>query len=786
MTVSSQTNNATFVGNGVTTVFPLPFRFFSNGDVFAYFIDSMTGASTLMVLGVDYTLTGAGEPEVNGNAVSVLTTTVPLANGRGLYVERIMQEVQSTDIVNQGEFFASTHEDVFDRLTMLIQQANANSHGAIRVAIGDPDPQRLAPAAQRANLLLGFDALGQPITVAPVSGSAADLAINLANNADPAKGAGQVGFGGSLSYPAGSVGAALNVLEDKTKPGFMKEQRAFANFQLLTNIGNVAQINAAIVGGVARIAFVGDSILEGDRDGLYDNSAAAILMRVLREQNKDVAFTFANFSLAGRGIGVYADPNYKGIAAPDNPAVGFYRPAGNALNNQWPGGSVIGKSWIDHVKDFAPDLTIIMHGANDVSGVGAANAAAWKSALDYQNTWSKVPSVAMGTAALPAVSAGYQREVQPAADVVRGIAKERNHTLIDVNRVFHLFRDGTDVDNLFYVRDDNFVSYPTGWTPDAGATLAPLDGIGYALQGVGGAMRNVQSQDANISVKFNMPDWTTQFGIIRYRSLGTAVTQYSVHVLSGAVFLYYGATIIGSAVISAIPNNTEVTLQIDVRGALHMVYLSGVEVIRLYDYNNLRPGAHGVEITGASGLVYELIAHLGNPYVVGEQVLTDADIYGVDDFAANPNSLGGNGINHPTKLANTVIWGHSFAPLIHHIRSLRSASPVDTIPTVRAVSTEVFDVANAWLQMEINGVLGLATGILVTPTGAQALVSDTRKVVGGQTIVVRVFHSPGAYFLTTNVALPAGTWLVTASATFTKDGTPTYRNTLIVSAVRAN
>lgn len=163
MTVSSQTNNATFVGNGVTTVFPLPFRFFSNGDVFAYFIDPITGASTPMVLGTDYTLAGAAEPEVNGNAVSVLTTTAPLANGRGLYVERIMQEVQSTDIVNQGEFFASTHEDVFDRLTMLIQQANAKNQGAIRVAIGDPEPARLAPIAQRAGKLMGFDANGNPI-----------------------------------------------------------------------------------------------------------------------------------------------------------------------------------------------------------------------------------------------------------------------------------------------------------------------------------------------------------------------------------------------------------------------------------------------------------------------------------------------------------------------------------------------------------------------------------------------------------------------------------------------
>lgn len=182
MTVSSQTNNATFVGNGITTAFPLPFRFFDNGDVYAYFIDSATGASTPMLLGTDYTLAGEGEPEVDGNPVSVLTTSVPLASMRGLYVERVMPQVQETDIVNQDRFFASTHEDVFDRLTMLIQQSNSNSQGAIRVAIGDPDPNRLPPVAQRALLIMGFDSFGNPIAIAPGSGSSEELALLLASS----------------------------------------------------------------------------------------------------------------------------------------------------------------------------------------------------------------------------------------------------------------------------------------------------------------------------------------------------------------------------------------------------------------------------------------------------------------------------------------------------------------------------------------------------------------------------------------------------------------------------
>lgn len=125
MTVSSSTSTATFLPNNAT-VFPLPFRFFDNDDIQVFRIDATSGLATPQALGVDYTLAGAGEPEQDGSAVSVLTLTSPLAlGGPKLYVERVMPIDQPTDIVNQGRFFPEVHEDVFDRLTMLIQQLAA-------------------------------------------------------------------------------------------------------------------------------------------------------------------------------------------------------------------------------------------------------------------------------------------------------------------------------------------------------------------------------------------------------------------------------------------------------------------------------------------------------------------------------------------------------------------------------------------------------------------------------------------------------------------------------------
>lgn len=122
MTVSSQTSNETFIGNGVTTVWDLPFRFFDNADINVYLVDPIAQTTVPMVQGSDYTLTGAGLPEQFGVAPGTIITNVPVPNLKQLYVERVMEIEQLTDIVNQGRFFAEVHEDVFDRLTMLIQQ----------------------------------------------------------------------------------------------------------------------------------------------------------------------------------------------------------------------------------------------------------------------------------------------------------------------------------------------------------------------------------------------------------------------------------------------------------------------------------------------------------------------------------------------------------------------------------------------------------------------------------------------------------------------------------------
>ncbi|AVJ21012.1 MULTISPECIES: hypothetical protein [Pseudomonas] len=116
MTVSTISSVAEFVTNGVTTNYPFYFKFLANEDLAVTYINP-DGVSALLILGTHYTVNGAGDDDGG----SIVTNTA-LAGPGQLVVSREMDPFQQTSLRNHGKFLAETHEDVFDRLTMLIQQ----------------------------------------------------------------------------------------------------------------------------------------------------------------------------------------------------------------------------------------------------------------------------------------------------------------------------------------------------------------------------------------------------------------------------------------------------------------------------------------------------------------------------------------------------------------------------------------------------------------------------------------------------------------------------------------
>lgn len=250
MTVSTVVDHNDYTGNGVTISFPYTFRIFKKTDLTVSVID-LSENITVLVLDTDYTVTNAGG--YNGGSVVL---TAPLTNGWQISIARELEPTQETDLRNQGKFFAEVHEDAFDKLTMLIQQA----YSVFRLALRKPssianwydalgnyirnvrDPSQPQDAATkiyvdnssasnnnytdelfsktvrtpeailslpsrefRKNKLVGMNDNGDPIMVLPESGSASDVLIELAKQT----GAGLSGYNYDIAYPSGTVGYAI-------------------------------------------------------------------------------------------------------------------------------------------------------------------------------------------------------------------------------------------------------------------------------------------------------------------------------------------------------------------------------------------------------------------------------------------------------------------------------------------------------------------------------------------------------------------------------------------------
>lgn len=116
MSLTNLTTKTPYAGNGVTTVFPFTFKVFQAADLVVT-ETTAAGVTTTLILNTDYTVTGAGL-DAGG---SITRASAPPTGTTGL-IRRVMPLTQTADIRNQSAFYASVHEDVFDKLTMVDQQ----------------------------------------------------------------------------------------------------------------------------------------------------------------------------------------------------------------------------------------------------------------------------------------------------------------------------------------------------------------------------------------------------------------------------------------------------------------------------------------------------------------------------------------------------------------------------------------------------------------------------------------------------------------------------------------
>lgn len=117
--ISTETTVERYSGNDSTTTFPFNFKI-NEEDHLEVIVADENGTETTLVLDTDYSVAGVGEA-TGSIEYPIAPEASPLPSGHTIALRRKPPFLQETDFENQGGFFAATHENAFDYLTMIVQ-----------------------------------------------------------------------------------------------------------------------------------------------------------------------------------------------------------------------------------------------------------------------------------------------------------------------------------------------------------------------------------------------------------------------------------------------------------------------------------------------------------------------------------------------------------------------------------------------------------------------------------------------------------------------------------------
>jgi len=154
MTIAATAPRIAYAGDGVTTVFSVPFTFQDAADLVAVLSTSTT--QTTWTAGLDFTVTGGD------GATGTITAGSPPAAGTTLQIYRRTALSQTLDLGRNTPFPAESIEAALDRMGRQIQDLQDQVNRTIRFPEGDVNPSgALAAVTNRAEKYLGFNAGGQ-------------------------------------------------------------------------------------------------------------------------------------------------------------------------------------------------------------------------------------------------------------------------------------------------------------------------------------------------------------------------------------------------------------------------------------------------------------------------------------------------------------------------------------------------------------------------------------------------------------------------------------------------
>lgn len=357
-----------------------------------------------------------------------------------------------------------------------------------------------------------------------------------------------------------------------------------------------AAMTAALLSGTITICVVGDSIMEPAGIS-YANSVAENVQRLMQARFPWLTINLVNLSIPGRSMSDLANGSY---TAPGS----FVLAAPTGTNSSyWPGGSVNGKSWRDHVRDANADMIILALGENDGTDE-LPFSINYQTFYEYSQTWTKKPWFTLLASLLPEGSAVDRQGKQAIADFMKYKAIEQGFGLIDANEYYRLVRDGVRRDLIPAIEEINFagVGDTTKWV-STGPTLS-----GTTLSGAGRVERQVLARDVDMVDNFTLGSadavWLHNF---RVRPGG--VGGYSVQTAfadqgdtqGGAIRLFYRGSLVSVARFPAKANGSTVRIRVKAWGPLIRVWHDNVLLMTYTSAQGMYAGVFDVGTATGTG-----------------------------------------------------------------------------------------------------------------------------------------------------------------------------------------
>lgn len=292
MTISSTNRKAgPYAGNDVAVAFPFSFKVFGASDLYVVRAD-LTGAETVLALAADYTVTLNSNQDSNPGGTVNLSGA--LASIYTLTIASKLENLQPTDLTNQGGFYPKVITNALDRLTILIQQIAESVARSLKTSISTPDGVSSQLPTPIAGNVLGWDSAGTSII--NYAAQAGTSLVNLAAS------------GGSslIGFIQSGVGAVVRTLQNK-----LRESVSVKDFGAVGDgvTNDTAAIQAAINTGKSvfvpeGIYLISSGLTLSSAQILYGECPEA--SKILVSGNGYDAITLAASYASITGVGIYS------------------------------------------------------------------------------------------------------------------------------------------------------------------------------------------------------------------------------------------------------------------------------------------------------------------------------------------------------------------------------------------------------------------------------------------------------------------------------------------------